>query len=306
MVCYLVYSLLDWPGIHTCLITVYIVSLGTTAETIEKLTLRIVGCLVGAAAGIAAIVFLMPNVTSIGVLNAVVFLAALVSGWIAAGSPRISYVGFQVAFAFFLCVIQGSAPAFDMTVARDRVIGILFGNLVVALIFTLIWPVSVAKRVDPALASLLRQFAAMAGSGSRAKRWPLASETQSALGAIEQDLDLTRYEPWAMRPSPTWFDRRREVVDALASLQGPLLIGFDQDPVDVVGVGRRLNRLAEAFEGDSAPSEGGGGTVSASLAPAAATSPSYAFIEAPLATLERLVAEPDANDGERPASYARA
>ena len=41
MFCYLVYSLLDWPGIHTCLITVYIVSLGTTAETIEKLTLRI-------------------------------------------------------------------------------------------------------------------------------------------------------------------------------------------------------------------------------------------------------------------------
>ena len=60
MFCYLVYSLLDWPGIHTCLITVYIVSLGTTAETMEKLTLRIAGCLVGAAAGIAAIVFLMP------------------------------------------------------------------------------------------------------------------------------------------------------------------------------------------------------------------------------------------------------
>ena len=98
----------------------------------------------------------MPYVTSIGALMAIVFLAALVSGWIAAGSPRIAYVGFQVAFAFFLCVIQGAAPAFDMAVARDRVIGILFGNLVVALVFTLIWPVSVADRVDPALTSVLR------------------------------------------------------------------------------------------------------------------------------------------------------
>ncbi len=57
--CYLLYSLLVWPGIHTCFLTVYIVSLGTVAESVEKLTLRIVGCLVGAAAGIAAIVFLV-------------------------------------------------------------------------------------------------------------------------------------------------------------------------------------------------------------------------------------------------------
>jgi multidrug resistance protein MdtO len=63
MFCYVLYSLLDWPGIHTCLITIYIVSLGTTAETVEKLTLRIMGCLLGAAAGIAAIVYLIPSIT---------------------------------------------------------------------------------------------------------------------------------------------------------------------------------------------------------------------------------------------------
>ena len=112
MFCYVLYSLLDWPKIHTCLITVYIVSLGTTAETVEKLTLRILGCLVGAAAGIAAIVYLIPSITSIGGLMIVVFLGALVSAWVAAGSPRISYAGFQIAFAFFLCVIQGAGPSF--------------------------------------------------------------------------------------------------------------------------------------------------------------------------------------------------
>src|ERR1700740_2005495 len=139
MFCYFLYSLLDWPGIHTSLITCYIVSLGTTAETVEKLTLRILGCLVGAGAGIGAIVFLMPHFSSIGGLLIVVFAAAFVSAWIAAGSPRISYVGFQIAFAFFLCVVQGSSPAFDLTVARDRIIGILFGNIVVYLMFTNIW-----------------------------------------------------------------------------------------------------------------------------------------------------------------------
>src|SRR5258706_5273137 len=100
MLCYATYTLLDWPGIHTSLITCYIVSLGTTGETVEKLTLRILGCLLGAAAGIAAIVFLMPNFTSIGALMAVGFVATLASGWVAGGSPRIAYAGFQIAFSF--------------------------------------------------------------------------------------------------------------------------------------------------------------------------------------------------------------
>ena len=107
MFCYVLYSLLDWPGIHTCFITCYIVSLGTTAETVEKFTLRISGCLIGAAAGIAAIVYVIPSLTSIGALLVVVFLGALASAWVAAGSARIAYAGFQIAFAFFLCVIQG-------------------------------------------------------------------------------------------------------------------------------------------------------------------------------------------------------
>ena len=51
MFCYVLYLLLDWPGIHTVFITCYIVSLGTTAKSVEKLTLRILGCLIGAAAG---------------------------------------------------------------------------------------------------------------------------------------------------------------------------------------------------------------------------------------------------------------
>ena len=167
MFCYILYSLLDWPGIHISLITCYIVSLGTTAETVEKLTLRILGCLVGAAFGIAAIVYLIPSITSIGALMVVVFLGALASAWIAAGSPRIAYAGFQIAFAFFLCVIQGSSPSFDMTTARDRVIGILLGNIVVYVLFTNIWPVSVGKRIDPAIAALLRRLSGLLTEVSR-------------------------------------------------------------------------------------------------------------------------------------------
>ena len=63
-----------------------------------------------------------------------------------------------------------------------------------------------------------------------AQRWALAGEVQGALGAIDQDLDLARYEPSSMRPAQHWLDRRRAAVHAIASLQGPLLIGADQAP----------------------------------------------------------------------------
>jgi len=247
MFCYLLYSLLDWPGIHTCFITVYIVSLGTTAETVEKFTLRILGTLVGAAAGYGAIVFLVPSLTSIDQLMAVVFLGALASGYVAAGSPRISYAGFQMAFAFFLCVIQGPAPAFDLTIARDRVIGILIGNLAVYLVFTNLWPISVGKRIDPAIASLLRNLSAMMRAADVRARLALASAAQSQLGKIETDIDLADYEPDTVRPNAAWLATRRSAADEIGALEAPLLLSADDDPKTSAQIADRLEALAGRF-----------------------------------------------------------
>jgi multidrug resistance protein MdtO len=306
MFCYIVYQLLDWQGIHTCLITCYIVSLGTTAETMEKMTLRILGCLIGAGMGLAAIVYLMPNVTSIGGLMAVVFGAALISGWVAAGGPRIAYAGFQIAFAFFLCVVQGSAPAFDLTVARDRVIGVLFGNLVVAVIFTQIWPVTVAGRIDPAIAAVLRKLAGLADAGSSKGRWRQAAETQTALGGVEQDLDLVGYEPHSIRPDPSWLDWRRRILSAAQSLMGPLLLGADQAPHLANDLRSRLDRVSGDFAG-AARSGGLSGTNAPLSAPEpddARATEVRAFVEAPLTALEHAVGERSGGGQEESAGYA--
>jgi multidrug resistance protein MdtO len=223
--CYCLYSLLDWTSIHTAFITCYIVSLGTTAETIEKLSLRVLGCIFGALTGIVALVYVMPDLTSIGALLGVVFVGALASAWVAAGSPRISYAGFQFAFAFFLSVIQGPSPKFDLTVARDRTIGILLGNLVVYVIFTRVSPVSMAKRIDSELAAALRRLRAMAASASLGARRSLAGQVQGALGDIQQNIDLARYEPQKIRATDRWLEARREAVNALGALQAPILLG---------------------------------------------------------------------------------
>ncbi len=228
MICYLTYSLLDWPGIHTCLITCYIVSLSTVAESVEKLALRIAGCLVGAAFGLLVLIFLVPAYDSITALLVTVFLGAFAAAWVAAGSPRIAYVGFQIAFAFFLCVIQGSGPAFDMVVARDRVIGILFGNVVVYLISTQVWPVSLKTHIQSGVASLLQRLSALGQARDHASRRAAAVQALAAQAAVEDDLDVVRYEPLEIRPSPDWLSLRRELLDCTAALRAPLFLAADQ------------------------------------------------------------------------------
>jgi multidrug resistance protein MdtO len=244
MLCYTIYLLLNWPGIHTCFITCYIVSLGTTAETIEKLALRISGALVGAGFGIAAIVFLLPQLTSIGSLMIVVFVAGLVCAWVAAGSPRISYVGYQMAFAFFLCVIQGPSPAFDLTIARDRLIGIMLGNVVSYLIFANIWPVSVIRRIDPGLVSLLRRLVDLTNATSRAQRDSLATDAAGSMVAVDQDVELAGYESSRIGPPPFRLTARARALHHMRALMGPLLLLSNEQSSATRAVAARLDALA--------------------------------------------------------------
>ena len=168
MICYFVESLADWPGIHTCVHTCFFVALGTVGETLHKATLRIIGCLIGAGLGLGAILLLMPLMTDLGDLLLLLAPVTLLAAWVACGSERIAYAGLQIGLAFYLVVLQGYGPTIDMDTARDRVIGILLGNIVIFVIFTTIWPVSVANVVRTNLAKALEQLAALVGLGARA------------------------------------------------------------------------------------------------------------------------------------------
>ncbi|MBR8657629.1 FUSC family protein, partial [Achromobacter sp. Marseille-Q0513] len=236
MFCYLLYTLLDWPGIHTCVITCYIVSLGSAGETVQKLRLRLAGCVIGALAGTAAIVFIVPHMDSIASLLALVSIAAALSAWIAVGPPAIAYAGFQIAFAFFLCVIQGAGPGFDLTIARDRTIGILLGNVVVYLIFTRVWPVSIAASADRAVTALRAQWRAVA-AGSAA-RHALAAEALAAGRDAQRQLSLTAYEPAWLRPPQAWQDARRDTLAALSATAAPLVLAAGRAPDDAALLAR--------------------------------------------------------------------
>jgi uncharacterized membrane protein YccC len=146
MFCYIFYSGIDWTGIHTAFITCIFIALETTEATLYKATLRIVGCVIGGALALFSIVFLIPHMETIASLIVLVAAVAALAAWVATGSERISYAGLQIAFAFFLSMFQGYAPDTDLDKIRDRVVGILIGIAVTAVVFHYIWPEGEAGR----------------------------------------------------------------------------------------------------------------------------------------------------------------
>jgi len=150
MFCYILYSGIDWSGIHTAFITVIFIALESTQATLYKGLLRIVGCVIGGAFSLFSIIFLIPHMETIASLIVLVAAVSAIAAWVATGSERISYAGFQIAFAFFLSMFQGYAPDTDLDKIRDRVVGILIGIAVTTVIFHYLWPEREADRANRA------------------------------------------------------------------------------------------------------------------------------------------------------------
>jgi multidrug resistance protein MdtO len=202
VLCYLLYSLIGWQGIHTAMITCYVAALGTTGETIHKLALRICGCLAGAVLGFLAILYVIPHLSSVGGLGVLVFLGVLPAAWVSAGDARIAYAGVQIGLAFLLTILNGFGPSVDMDAGRDRIIGILLGNLVVYLVFTGLWPRSAALDARERLAQALAGLARLAAQEPAARMQSVAEAAgvEAAAARATGQVRLLPFEPRAQRP----------------------------------------------------------------------------------------------------------
>jgi multidrug resistance protein MdtO len=159
MLCYILYTAVSWPGIHTCVITCAVVALTTSGATIHKSALRIAGALTGGALALLATVFIVPHLESIGGLLLLMAPVMAVSAWISAGSERTAYFGWQLAFAFLLCILHDFQPSSDVTLVRDRLVGIVLGIVVMGLVFQYVWPEHATEKAATILARVLRNCA---------------------------------------------------------------------------------------------------------------------------------------------------
>ncbi|MEO4044823.1 FUSC family protein [Hoeflea sp. CAU 1731] len=243
VICYLLYTGLHWDGIHTAMITCYVAALGSTGETVRKLALRIMGCLIGAAMGALALLFIMPSLTSIGGLMLLVFAGVFIAGWVSSGNERISYVGVQIALAFLLTILNGFGPSFEFSQASDRIVGILLGNVVIYFIFTQFWPKSAMATVRQNINSALDGLMRLAGHPSTDKRLKVAevSGAYVRLDAATQLLETTMFEPAKMRPPAFELDTAADAISESRDLAGCLFTG-DADSSDI---GSRLKALRQ-------------------------------------------------------------
>lgn len=192
---YLLFKMLDWPGIHTCIITCFIVALPTTGEMISKLTLRITGALIGGVIGILSIIWVMPHLDGITGFLVLVFGVSLLAAWVKAGNQRIAYTGFQIGLAFYLTDLNGYGPTSDMTTARDRIVGIMIGNFITYAIFTSFWPASARNLVPAKLKALFQLLRKQEQAPTLQQREALFTQAQSALDAAKLTLEYTQTEP---------------------------------------------------------------------------------------------------------------
>jgi multidrug resistance protein MdtO len=219
MICYTLQSAVDWPGIRTCLITCLIVGLGSEGATIQKGTLRISGALVGAAMGFFSILLFVPGMESITSLALLVAAGTAIAAWVVLGSPRIAYAGVQIAFAFYVCVIQGFEPTWYFYTIRDRLIGILLGNAVITLVFHYVWPMEASDTMWTHLGSALHAMARLATVGSRdGDQAAVGSETEGLRMQASQDFAIA--QQLADQAAFELGDPSREGLAARERLQG--------------------------------------------------------------------------------------
>ncbi|WP_160109346.1 FUSC family protein [Pseudomonas izuensis] len=197
LICYVFYNGVNWPGIHTVMLTCVIIALPSLGASTQKGLLRIGGCLVGSALALLCIVFVVPHIETLVGLLAMSLPVIALGAWVAAGSERISYAGLQIMFCFALALLEQFGPSIDLTEIRDRLVGILLGVLVSTLVHGVLWPESEGDSLRRRLAEALREIAALLRSpaletgdtsdrlhGQSLRSWRQLAESEAMLARV--------------------------------------------------------------------------------------------------------------------------
>jgi multidrug resistance protein MdtO len=137
--CYVIYTSIDWTGLSTSLATCFITALSTVGSSRQKQVLRLGGALIGGIIfGMGAQIFVLPYLDIVGFTLLFAFVTGI-SSWVSTASSRLSYLGVQMALAFYLINMQEFAIQTSLSIARDRVFGVLLGLLSMWLIFDRLW-----------------------------------------------------------------------------------------------------------------------------------------------------------------------
>ncbi len=84
-------------------------------------------------------IFILPYVDTIVGFTILYVIVTAISAWIMTASPRISYLGVQIALAFYFIHLRRFRFETSLVAGRDRVVGVLLGLFAMWLIFDQLW-----------------------------------------------------------------------------------------------------------------------------------------------------------------------
>ena len=203
--CYVIYNAIAWPGISTAVTTCLLTALSTIGSSRQKQVLRITGAIVGGfLIGTGSQMFVLPYVDSIAGFTVLFVAVTVFSSWFMTSSPRLSYFGIQVALAFYLINLSEFKMQTSLSVARDRVVGILLGLFLMWLVFDQLWGAPAAIQMRKTFISNLRLVAEFA-------REPVSKDLKTAIA-----------RSFALRETiSTNLDKVRSIADAVLFEFGP-------------------------------------------------------------------------------------
>jgi multidrug resistance protein MdtO len=125
--------------------------------------LRLIGAIIGGIIfGMGAQIFVLPYLDSIAGFTLLFMAVTAISSWIATASARLSYIGVQLALAFYLINLQEFTIQTSLSIARDRVFGVLLGLMCMWLIYDRLWVKNALDEMQTVFAHNLEMFAELA------------------------------------------------------------------------------------------------------------------------------------------------
>jgi len=259
--CEIFMNAINWPGIRTSMITCVVTAMATVGAQRQKQVLRLTGVCVGGVMGLASILFIIPQLDTIAGLALLVVAGTAGCAWVAAGSVRSSYAGFQMALAFFIMLLPGFDTSIDLTAIRDRFVGILVGITAMWIFFDHLWHTSSRRQLVDQLVALLRLMAkgpnllspTLSPVEARQRTTTFRRELYGELGAGRLFLDETKIElAFSINPRNVR-GNQLEVLATEVSFAGFLLLALNEKKRRALGAGNlgllqaRLQPVDEAL-----------------------------------------------------------
>ena len=163
LVCYMIYTAINWPGLSTSVATCFITALTTVGSSRQKQILRLGGAIIGGFIfGMGAQIFVLPYLDTITGFTLLFAIVTAIASWIGTASARLSYLGVQLALAFYLINLQEFTIQTSLSIARDRVFGVLLGLASMWLLFDRLWVRNALDEMETLFARNLEMFAELA------------------------------------------------------------------------------------------------------------------------------------------------